>query len=179
MTYFRGINLFYFALFIILAVAILAVAIQSDKPVHAHADTDSDSNNGVSVSLYANGNRRTQQPSGLWLWDAWADINADLVAKGKPIGWSASGDCDLHVYLASWSNSPKKWKKSFTLKVKGWGPVKWGTSYFKHWYQFGEGGHNTPPYGWATAKGKCGLANPKDCHWPHQHGSGSGGGGGG
>ena len=139
-------------------------------------ESDSKSHNGVRCRVYANGWLKGAGAS--WhTWQAWAELDAKLYARGHPVGYSVSGKYDVGAII----DAPGDYKKgSFTLTVKRRFKIfKVGDSRLVRCRDTGAGPSKYTPPGNASAKAKghCGGANPKDVSWPQTSGSGSGGGG--
>lgn len=140
-------------------------------------ESDSKFHNGVRCRVYANG--WLQAAGASWhAWQAWAELDANLYARGHSVGYSVSGKYDVSANIDAIGEHKKG---SMTLTVKRRFKIfKVGDSRLIRCRDTGYGPSRTTPPGNASAKAKghCGGANPKDVSWP-KSGSGSGSGGGG
>ena len=101
---------------------------------HHLSDADMNKKDGYTCNTDALGSSR--KVGNYYQWEVWSDYFAKIHSSGRKVGDSANGRIEVHAFISGGTNPPDI-NRNFTLKVKGWGFIKWGEVYMKHHYSVG------------------------------------------
>ena len=110
----------------------LTVALVFGFQSHHFSTADMNTAGGVTCNTLATGFCKAAG-NGMYVWTAWADYFAKIYASGRNVGDSVDGRIEVSAYIDGGTN-PADINKNFTIRVKGWGFIKWGEVYMEHHY---------------------------------------------